>query len=142
MEVGTKFVLAVLMGLACFNASAQVIYKCVGKDKHVSFQTDPCGGSQRQASATAYENRPTNPAIIRENQRIAEEMERRNAAMRGGYGSSYGGGRQPDSRDIARRRCEDAKRDREQQIKAVGMARTYDLLRRLDAMVSRACSGL
>ena len=55
------------------------------------------------------------------------------------YSSSYNG---MDDIDRRRAKCNAAKSARESTLRAVGLARTYDLLQKLDEQVREACKGV
>jgi hypothetical protein len=99
------------------------VYRCVGTGGAVAFQSMPCEGTQRT----------TRPEPARRPQR--QESQAVNQY-------SYVASRSTDMRDQQRARCNVAKQQRDQTLERVGLARTYDLLRRLDEMVYEACKGL
>jgi len=47
----------------------------------------------------------------------------------------------PAQHDLAQSRCDAAKAQREETRRRVGLARTYDLIEQLDAMVRQACKA-
>jgi hypothetical protein len=108
-----------------------LVYRCVGKRGAVSFQSQPCGAEESTTrvfdAAPEYERpRPITSSSS-------------STTMRQGY--SYPS-INTDPRDQRRANCESAKRNRDAILERVGLARTYDLLRRLDATVYEACKGL
>lgn len=127
--------------------SAGELRKCVGRDGAVSFQQTPCPAGSRQVSSRPYvaERAPTHEEVraraAREQdaRRESAELSRR-AGTDGGYTRAPSAGslhRVPIARDDEA--CQRARRHREQTLQAVGMQRTYDLLRSLNDQVARAC---
>lgn len=112
-------------------ASSSVVYRCVSRDGAVSLQSQPCDPSQQVTRVVpAPPDRRREPPI----QLYRLPPGDRQAAV------IYGA---PETeRDRRRRNCAAAKATREQTLNAVGIARTYDLLQRLDAQVYEACKGL
>ena len=108
-----------------------MVYRCVGEGGAVSFQSDPCGPGERMTKAI---HAPPEREPPRRVQHAA-------VAPSGNVGGQYA--RIPasdtgqDSNDFA---CAQARRNREETLERVGLARTYDLLQRLDAMVDEACN--
>ena len=119
---------------AIYNQEVQgraLVYRCVGKRGAVSFQSQPCGAGEsttRVLDATPEYERP---------RRTTANSSSRSTTQTYSYGSIN-----EDARDQRRANCENAKRQRDTTLKQVGLARTYDLLQRLDAMVYEACKGL
>lgn len=111
-----------------------MVYRCVPRNGAVIFQSQPCAADQQTTrvihapaevarsrpyvAAAAVANTVVQNTVINNNQRLADERERR------------------------RRQCDAAKRNRDRTLERVGLARTYDLLQRLDAQVYEACKGL
>jgi hypothetical protein len=117
------------------------VYKCVGKGGAVSFQSFPCAADE--AMRGAYAARPE----TRRDMEIAQEKQR-DAARQAQVMSRMAGTDRPASTvawssnfDEERARCEAAKAHREQTLRQVGLARTYELLQRLDEIVREACKG-
>lgn len=115
-----------------FHPSTGMVYRCVGKGGEISFQSQPCGPDARMTKAI-------HAPPERELQR---RMTQASSAAAGANASNaqYARVSQPnvsqDSRDAA---CAQARRSREETLERVGLARTYELLQRLDAMVNEAC---
>lgn len=117
-------------------ARAQQVYKCVG-GSHVSYQSQPCEPTQRiarQWDATPETEAPqaaTDPPKAPSTSRKASKPRTSR--------------RPPTSRtrrtaaNPLDKRCEAAKARREAKLKAVGLKRTFDLLRKLDDAVYDAC---
>jgi hypothetical protein len=109
-----------------------LVYRCVGKRGAVSFQSQPCGAGEsttRVLDATPEYERP---------RQVASNPSGRSTTQRYGYVSTTTN----DERAQRRANCESAKRNRDATLERVGLARTYELLQRLDAMVYEACKGL
>ena len=108
-----------------------LVYRCVGKRGAVSFQSQPCGTDEsttRVLDATLEYERP---------RRAASNSSVTSTTQSYSYVSIH-----DHARDQRRANCENAKRQRGATLRQVGLARTYDLLQRLDAMVYEACKGL
>jgi hypothetical protein len=108
-----------------------LVYRCVGKRGAVSFQSQPCGAGEsttRVLDATPEYERP---------RRATSNSSSASTTQSYSYVSIH-----DDARDRRRANCENAKRQRDSTLRQVGLARTYDLLQRLDAMVYEACKGL
>lgn len=131
------------MFLVAPAGKAQQVYKCV-KGRDVSYQSAPCDVTQkvlRQWDATPEPE----PSVedIRQRQ-LKSERERAESAQL----SRAAGTDRPRSVRSERRsgrsqhrvsRCDAARSRREAKLKAVGLKRTFDLLRKLDDAVNEAC---
>lgn len=113
------------------TAQAQQVYKCAsGVD--VVYQSPPCEGSQRMLKQWDATPGPTTPAV----RQAAAEPKSSARPVR----SSAARGRNAGPRlDPAEARCRAAKTRREAKLQAVGLKRTFDLLRKLDDAVHMAC---
>lgn len=117
---------------AGFYPATGMVYRCEGQGGEVSFQSDPCGPAARTTRAIHAPPERERP------RRTASAT----VAPAGTNASSaqYARVAQPDparnGRDAA---CAQARRSRDETLERVGLARTYDLLQRLDAMVDEAC---
>jgi len=111
-----------------------LVYRCVGRNGAVSFQQQPCAADQdlTRVLHAPPDRRPARPMQLHR----LPEAERRAA------GSAYSTGSPESDRDRRKRNCAIARQHRENTLKAVGLARTYDLLQKLDAQVYEACKGL
>lgn len=107
------------------------VYRCVDHADAVSFQSQPCGPDQRTTKVVAA---PPEAEPIRQRQTHRTVSSRQ---------SSYSTYQSPRENALAQRRasCAAARQSREATLDRVGLKRTYDLLQRLDAMVSSACKG-
>lgn len=110
---------------------ANMVYRCVGKGGAVSLQSQPCPADQRVTRAIYAPpevERVRRPAVV---------------SSTSSPTTSYSNG--PSAADYERSQrqatCANAKANREDTLKRVGLKRTYDLLQRLDAMVYEACKG-
>lgn len=124
-------------------SKAQQVYKCV-KGKDVSYQSAPCDANQkvvRQWDATP-DPEPSAEAIRQ--RQLKSQREQAESARLGRAAvadrprtvrSERGSGRSRPSVS----RCDTAKSRREAKLKAVGLKRTFDLLRKLDDAVNEAC---
>lgn len=114
--------------------ASSMVYRCVASSGAVSFQQQPCGPDQ-EVTRAIYAPPERAPARPMQLYRLPE-ADRRAAR------SSYVAGSTESERDRRKRECAAAKAARDRTLKAVGIARTYDLLQRLDAQVYEACKGL
>jgi len=136
---------AILIGAALIAGApvvdAQSLHKCVARTGQVSYQSHPCDGDAR--TAWVREAAPEAPPPPERQAAMRREKARRDV------GSDY-------LSQLARRRrgrpvghaistsrdataCEAARRRREAVLERAGLERTFDLLRRLDDEVARAC---
>lgn len=113
-------------------SSRHWVYRCVGQRGEVSLQSGPCGAGQTTTRAIHAPPERVRP-------RVSVPQQKRTPA-RPGRGAYAAVPLQPDSG--RRARCESAKRERTNTLERVGLARTYDLLQQLDAMVDAACKGV
>lgn len=149
MKAMQWMVLMFAMGAWC-QASGQhagELRKCVSRAGSVSFQQEPCAEGSRQVASRSYVPVPA-PTVdqlraraTREQAARAESAElSRRAGTSGGYRAANGSGtlhRVAMARDDDA--CQRARLHRERTLKAVGLKRTYDLLRALNDEVARAC---
>lgn len=126
-------VLAFVAGGWATPAGARSVQKCVAADGHVTLTSERCPEGQRLVDSyeATPEQAPPAPAAA---SRVARP---RAAAARAGR--SAGGGRSEGSRIRAPDRCQAAQARREQTLRRVGLNRTFDLMRKLDAEVWEAC---
>lgn len=121
--------------------------KCVLPDGTLSFQQAPCDPGSRQLSSRSYVSEPP-PTTEQMRARAAREKAgriesaelSRRAGTAPGRGGGTGGGimhRVAIAKDDVA--CQRARLRREQRLEAVGLKRTYDLLRALNDEVARAC---
>lgn len=132
---------ALLIGAAlAADASAQIVSKCPdGKGGHV-YQDAPCrhGRAEREWDGAAHRLTPERHAQIEaERQRPAKVVHRQPRPDRRAI---HRDGRTTASQRQASR-CEAAKSRRKSELDRLGLRRTYDILRRLDEDVRRACGG-
>ena len=133
------FTLAMLM--LAFDTHAQQVHKCVDRNGNVAYQSDPC--SQVQTTARTWEARP-DPVPDRPSLPVAAQR-----APAGNVYLSTKTGRASKGRTTGAsipvenagnsRACLTAKATRDRTLERVGLKRTFDLLRRLDEAVQRAC---
>jgi len=132
------------------TADAQTLYKCASRTGN-SYQQSPCAASSRlvESMVTMPEPSPS-AAQLAERARKAEQDRAESAFLSHLAGTdqiptSYRAPRY--ARSTARvtrstpngRDCQLAKATRKATLQAVGLSRTYDLLRRLDDEVGNAC---
>lgn len=130
-----------MLAAAMPGAQAQSLHKCVARDGRASYQSQPCAAGMR--TAWVREAPPEAPPSAERQARMRREQARR--AVQSDYLASLAGrGRGPasghaisTSRDAGA--CERARRRREDVLERVGLDRDFDLLRRLDDDVARAC---
>jgi hypothetical protein len=125
-------------------ADAQTLYKCVSKEM-VSYQQTPCPPSARTVRSIQTAPEPPPTATQLAEQRRKAQQDRAESA----FLSHLAGTDQPRSARVSPRRiaardprksaCDAAKKSREHTLRAVGLDRSLDLLRRLDDEVAEAC---
>lgn len=115
---------------------AQQVYKC--SDGHqVVYQSQPCEGSQR--TVRQWDASPAPVASASQTIDAAKKI-KPGTARPGERRTTAGNNRRtPTDYDRKVSRCEAAKARREAKLKAVGLKRTFDLLRKLDDAVYEAC---
>lgn len=123
-------------------ANAQQVHKCV-KGREVSYQSAPCDASQslvKQWDAVP-ESGPTADFGHNQEKRRQDEAKSRQFGRAASEGRTRSGNRagKKSSIDAADKRCNAAKARRETKLISVGLKRTFDLLRKLDDAVYRAC---
>ena len=133
-------------------AHAQTLYKCTSRAGN-SYQQTPCAAPSRmlESMVTAPEPAPS-AAQLAERFRKAEQDRVESAFLSHLAGTDRSsiparGGRYVRSpsrvarRDSSGDACRLAKATRKATLQAVGLGRTYDLLRTLDEAVATACTG-
>lgn len=138
-------ILIVLFMILVAPAKAQQVYKCV-KGKDVSYQSAPCDATQtvaRQWDATP-ESGPSDEHLRQRERQLPGQRERVESARPSRVAGtqrirSANNQRNPNSGKHSMSRCDTAKSRREAKLKAVGLKRTFDLLRKLDDAVNDAC---
>ena len=134
---------AVLALLACGHASAQSVYKCIDRAGATSYQSAPCDVGARTAGAwdAAPEPPPSAEQLrARAAQRDRDRAESEYLSRRAGTDGA--GARRASAASVRTPRnnaCENAKAHRERTLAAVGLKRTFELLRKLDDAVYEAC---
>ena len=130
-------------------ADAQTLYKCASRTGN-SYQQSPCAASSRlvESMVTVPDPRPT-AAQLAERARKAEQDRAESAFLSHLAGTdripmSYRAPRYARSSTRVARSpgnddCQLARAARKTTLQAVGLNRTYDLLRRLDDEVNKAC---
>lgn len=111
---------------------ASMVYRCVGRKGDVSLQSEPCALDQKTTRAV---HAPPEPEPVR-------RAPAQQPPQQAGTNHTYQNAQAETDRDRRVRQCEIAKQERETTLAQVELARTYDLLQRLDNMVYEACKGL
>lgn len=129
------------MALCAAPASAQTVYKCIGKSGHVTLTSEPCKASEKQAAAVyAPPERMTQERydeLERRKRKEAADSRYLESLARGDTGVSYGGSASAGNAKAAR--CRQARSSRQRSRDAMGMRVDYLAIRRLDEMVYDAC---
>lgn len=121
--------------------SGDWVYKCVGTGEVVAFRSQPCAKDERTLDRVlAIRDTQADVARARARERQAIRRADRMATLAGtnAYGYANLGG----DVDDRRARCNAAKASRDDTLRRVGLARTYELLQRLDEQVREACKGV
>jgi hypothetical protein len=111
------------------TAQSSMVYRCVSRNGEVSFQSEPCAPDQKTTRAI---HAP--PELVRRTPTYSQPAGPQTRMNSYTYPSVA-----QTERDRRARQCERAKQEREATLARIGLARTYDLLQRLDAMVNEAC---
>jgi len=134
-------------------AQSQTLYKCASRTGN-SYQQSPCGASSRMLeSMVTVPEPPPSAAQLAEQARKAEQDRAESAFLSHLAGTDqlsmpYRASRYrrassaPARRDAHGDDCGLAKATRKSTLQAVGSSRTYELLRRLDDEVAKACVRL
>lgn len=123
------------------RAAAQALHKCIGRDGQASYQSQPCDRGSR--TVWVRDAAPERPPSVERQRSMRREKARRDvesaylAKLAGRRRGSASGHAISTSRDA--KRCEAARGRRERTLERVGLERDFDLLRRLDDEVARAC---
>lgn len=131
------------------GSQAQTLYKCASRAGN-SYQQSPCAASSRMVeSMVTVPEPPPSAAQTAQRLRKAEQDRAESAFLSHLAGtdqmaSTSRAPRYERSSGVARRatrsdECKLAKATRKATLQAVGLSRTYELLRRLDEDVSNAC---
>lgn len=133
-----RLLLSMLLFSTASVAPAQQVYKCASASGSViAYQSQPCDRSHRTLRQWEAAPDPV-PAAAR----VAAAADRpasqdaRTAKQRKPRAGNAGARPRVDPADA---RCHAAKARREAKLKAVGLKRTFDLLRQLDDAVHEAC---
>ncbi len=126
-----------LIGLLLFvpHAQADSLYRCVGRDGAVSYQSQPCAARQRLDRVVEYQ---AEPGAARSGG--VPEVSRRQPRR---YANGSGGNRivRVGSATTASQRCRAGKAKREAALQRLGLKRSYDQLSALDMQVRAVCGG-
>ena len=129
--------------LSPYAAHAQQVHKCV-RGKDVSYQSAPCEAAYtlaKQWDATPQPEPSADEIARREAKRKQDAAESAQLRRAAGTERTRASGRssQRTSISAADARCNAAKDRRAKKLEAVGLKRTFDLLRKLDDAVHSAC---
>ena len=127
-----------LIGLLLFllpRAQAESLYRCVGRDGAVSYQSQPCAVRQRLDRVVEYR---AEPVVARSG--VVLEVSRRQP-RRYANGSSDNRMVRVGSASTASQRCRAGKAKREAALQRLGLKRSYDQLSALDVQVRAVCGG-
>jgi hypothetical protein len=113
------------------HPSTGMVYRCVGKGGEISLQSEPCGPDARMTKAV---HAPPERELPRRMRHASSATANANASS-----AQYARVSQSNTGQGTRDACAQARRSREETLERVGLARTYDLLQRLDSMVNDAC---
>jgi hypothetical protein len=130
------FILAIALCQPVARAQG-VIYKCVGAKGAIAYQNSPCPADAAVRLVKPYVNIPHDPYLEEKVRRDRVALDQRKWWSQGSYGGSAGHGGSSVPPKI--QRCRDARARRQSTLDAWGLARTYDLLQRLDREVWEAC---
>ena len=136
-----KRIFSLAMLMLAFDAHAQQVHKCVDRSGQVAYQSDPC--SQVQTTVRIWEARP-DPVPDRPSLPVAAPRPPAASAYpkartgRASTGRTTGASIPVENAGNSRA-CQAAKATRDRTLERVGLKRTFDLLRRLDEAVHRAC---
>jgi hypothetical protein len=124
--------------------AGRLIYKCVSSNGATAYQSVACEDTQTFRKAIIAV--PDDPRVVASGRRqqartanAARTLSRMAGTDHVAYASPYIG---MDELDRRRAECNAAKSTRESTLRAVGLARTYDLLQKLDEQVREACKGV
>jgi hypothetical protein len=137
-----KLILAVVL-IFPGAVNAQQVYKCV-KGTDVSYQSAPCDGTHtvaKQWDATPDPEPTAEEVSRREAKRKQDAAESAQLRQAAGTNRARSTGRSSNRTNVsaADARCNAAKEKRARKLEAVGLKRTFDLLRKLDDAVNNAC---
>lgn len=124
-----------------FSAHAQQVHKCVDHRGNVAYQSQPCADSQTTARTWEAQPDPVSdrPAVpVAEPRRSTQNGYPKTKGRRSKAGGASGAAI-PVENSGNSRACEAAKATRVRTLERVGLKRTFELLRRLDDAVNRAC---
>jgi len=112
---------------------ASMVYRCVGAAGDVSFQSQPCTQGQQTTRVIHAAPERERPRYSPGTNAVSNNVQVVNTINNTVHA---------DDRERRRRACDAARRNRDATLRRVGLARTYDLLQKLDAQVYEACKGL
>jgi hypothetical protein len=137
-----RILAAAMLLIAAMPASAQMVYKCVAKDGHVTLTSEPCLANQKVA-ATVH---APPEQVSRERQEQLQRRRRQDDANSAYLNRLAGHGAQashvrrgPTQSESKGARCRSARARRDATRKQMGMKVSFELTRKLDEMVYDAC---
>lgn len=134
---------AVLLAMLAMPGSAQMVYKCVSRDGHVTLTSEPCATDQKMTSAVHAPpermTRERHEALQR--RRLRDDANSEYLNRLAGHGPTtrsytYRGTTQNQDRHA---RCAAARSRRDAARRQMGMKVRYQTVRELDEMVYDAC---
>jgi hypothetical protein len=137
-----RILAAAMLLIAAMPASAQMVYKCVARDGHVTLTSEPCQASQKIAAVVHA------PPERMSRERHEELRRRRRQDDANSTYLNRLAGHSPQSSNVRRgptqsesraARCQSAKARRDATRRQLGMKVSYELTRKLDEMVYDAC---
>ncbi|WP_163838833.1 DUF4124 domain-containing protein [Pseudoxanthomonas sacheonensis] len=132
-----RIAILLLILLIAPPGNAQQVYKCA-KGRDVSYQSAPCDRTQNLVKQWEAAPEPEPSADAPRHRQVERRQDGTDSSRRRRTRSwSRAGAASPIS--AAANRCEAAKARREARLAAVGLKRTFDLLRKLDDAVYEAC---
>ena len=136
-----KRIFTLAMLALAFDVHAQQVHKCVDRSGNVAYQSAPCSGTQTtarswEAQPDPVADKPPPPVAA---QRAQTGNSRPKTRTTGSSTGRTTGASIPVENSGNSRACLAAKAARTRTLERVGLKRTFELLRRLDDAVNRAC---
>lgn len=129
-----KYFTVVLLAAFAMPATAQVVYKCVGKGGKVEYTSFPCGKHQKTVKAVTAVPEPVRRYPQPAQPPVASQPY-------AGQSNNFYAPAAPTQREIAQQKCQSAKEWRQIELDRLGLRRTFDILRQLDDYVAQQCKG-
>ena len=129
------FAIGILLAAIAPSTQAENLYRCIGRNGAVSYQSQACSETQRLDRVVEYR---ADPIRLRDTEQPA-------ASRKQPVGLAKRSPRQRVARSgiavTANARCRASKTNREAALRRIGLSRNYEQLSRLDAPVREACRG-